>query len=106
MLFGCYYETFHFLRRIGAESNVRVQRSLAVDMIDRAGRWSRLACPALPSPFHVLAGVMGWNALGWRDRLAVLQMRKVIAGSHRVAGRGCTSPQADTETVRAWLVRH
>ena len=70
VLFGCYHETFRFLRRIGAEGHVRVQHRLAVDMIDRAGRWSRLACPALPSPLHLLAGVMTWNALGWRDRLA------------------------------------
>jgi squalene-associated FAD-dependent desaturase len=95
VLFGCYHETFRFLRRIGAESHVRVQRHLAVDMIDRHGRWSRLACPALPSPFHLLAGVMSWNALGWRDRLAVLRMRKAMTG-----------PQFKTETVRAWLLRH
>ncbi len=95
VLFGCYHETFRFLRRIGAESHVRVQRHLAVDIIDRAGRWSRLACPALPSPLHLLAGVMSWNALGWRDRLAVLHMRKAMAAPHN-----------ETLTVRAWLVRH
>lgn len=95
VLFGCYHETFRFLRRIGAESHLRVQGQLAVDTIDRAGRWSRLACPALPSPFHLLVGVMSWNALGWRDRLAVLHMRKAMAG-----------PCDDTETAREWLVRH
>ena len=101
VLFGCYHETFRFLRRIGAESNVRVQRRLAVDIIDRQGRWSRLACPALPSPFHLLAGVMTWNALGWRDRLAVLRMRGAIRG----VGRGVTSP-GEAETVRQWLLRY
>ena len=35
VLFGCYHETFRFLRRIGAESNVRVQGRLAGDVIDR-----------------------------------------------------------------------
>ena len=38
VLFGCYHETFRFLRRIGAESHVRVQPRLAVDMVDRDGR--------------------------------------------------------------------
>ena len=107
VLFGCYHETFRFLRRIGAESNVRLQRQLAVDIIDRAGRWSRLACPALPSPFHLLAGVMTWNALGWRDRRAVLRMPGAIRG---VVGRGVTPRQAgpsyESETVRQWLARH
>jgi zeta-carotene desaturase len=49
VLFGCYGETFRFLRRIGAEDRVRVQPRLAVDVIDRDGRASRLACPPLPS---------------------------------------------------------
>ena len=30
VLFGCYHETFRFLRRIGAEGNVRVQPALEV----------------------------------------------------------------------------
>ena len=100
VLFGCYHETFRFLRRIGAEGNVRVQHRLALDMIDRAGRWSRLACPALPSPLHLLAGVMTWNALGWRDRLAALKMR---IGA---VGRSGRRPYSRATTVRQWLVEH
>jgi hydroxysqualene dehydroxylase len=100
VLFGCYDETFRFLRRIGAESHVRVQSRLAVDIIDREGRWSRLACPALPSPFHLLAGVMSWKALGWPDRMAVLRMQ----GAMRATGRG-VSP-GESETVRQWLLRY
>ncbi len=99
VLFGCYHETFRFLRRIGAEGNVRVQHRLALDMIDRAGRWSRLACPALPSPLHLLAGVMTWNALGWRDRLAVLKMRSALSGA---AG----APLQPATTVRQWLLEY
>ncbi len=109
VLFGCYHETFRFIRRIGAESNVRVQRRLAVDIIDRQGRWSRLACPALPSPFHLLAGVMSWNALGWRDRFAVLRMRGAVRGAIRGvvrgAARGTPSP-GEADTVRQWLLRY
>ena len=103
VLFGCYHETFSFLRRIGAESNVRVQRRLAVDIIDRQGRWSRLACPALPSPFHLLVGVMGWSALGWRDRLAVLRIRGAIRGAGGGAAGGIAG---GAETVREWLLRY
>ena len=105
VLFGCYHETFRFLRRIGAESNLRLQTRLAVDIIDRQGRWSRLACPALPSPFHLLAGVMSWNALGWRDRFAVLRMRGAIRGAVRGAVRGTPSP-SEAGTVRQWLLRY
>src|ERR1700722_3000889 len=35
ILLGCYTETFAFLRDIGADGNVRLQRELGVTMIDR-----------------------------------------------------------------------
>jgi hypothetical protein len=76
-----------------------VEHRLALDMIDRDGRWSRLACPALPSPLHLLAGVMTWNALGWRDRMAALKMRSALSD----AG---PAPLPPTTTVRQWLVEH
>jgi squalene-associated FAD-dependent desaturase len=113
VLFGCYHETFRFLRRIGAEEHVRVQHRLAVDMIDRAGRWSRLACPALPSPLHLLAGVMTWNALGWRDRLSVLKMRAALSdvrGGRAEARPGRAeagrSAEGSAATVREWLIQN
>src|SRR5947209_20278017 len=37
VLLGCYTSAFDFLRTIGADANVRVQRSLSVSMIDPAG---------------------------------------------------------------------
>jgi squalene-associated FAD-dependent desaturase len=103
VLFGCYHETFRFLRRIGAAAHVRVQRRLAVDMIDRAGRWSRLACPALPSPLHLLTGVMTWSALGWRDRLSAMKMRAALSD---VRGGALRSAGGAAATVREWLIQN
>ncbi len=106
VLLGCYAATFDFLREMDVLDHVRVQPELAVTMIDRAGRLSRLACQTLPAPFHLLAGVMDWDALDWRDKLAVLRMatplgiaRRQLAGGHDIAA----SPG---ETVDAWLVRN
>ncbi len=95
VLFGCYHETFRFLRRIGTDANVRVQSRLAIDVVDREARGSRLVCPPWRPPLNLAAGVMRWRALGWRDRLAVLRMRR---------GR-LRTPRAG-ETVRQWLLRH
>src|ERR1700749_2592398 len=69
VLMGCYGETFAFLRAIGAQDNVRLDPQLAVTMIDRAGKRTRLSCPALPPPLHLVAGVLEWDALSWRDRI-------------------------------------
>ena len=59
VLFGCYHETFVLLRRIGAEGNVRAQPSLEFPFLDATGHRSVLRCPALPSPLHLLGGVLG-----------------------------------------------
>src|SRR5512140_2322013 len=40
VMFGCYYETLAFLRRIGAMDNVRIQPALQVPYIDRDGNRS------------------------------------------------------------------
>jgi squalene-associated FAD-dependent desaturase len=99
VLLGCYRETFAFLRDIGAAGLVRIEPTLAVTMIDRHGRTSRLRCPALPAPFHLLAGVMRWNALGWRDRIAVLRMARPIRAAQRRV-------EAGDRTVEQWLIDH
>ena len=58
VLFGCYSQTFAFLKRIGAERNVRPQAALSVPYLDRSGNRSVLACPALPPPIHLLGAVL------------------------------------------------
>jgi squalene-associated FAD-dependent desaturase len=108
VLLGAYRDTLAFLREIGAEDHVRIQPQLAVTMIDRAGRRSRLECSStLPSPFHVLAGVMDWDALTWKDRFAALRMAQPL----RVAGRQIKGDNrriaaSPGETVRSWLIRN
>jgi squalene-associated FAD-dependent desaturase len=102
VLVGAYRETFAFLRRLGTDRFVHLQRNLTIEIIDRGGRRSRLACPALPAPLHLVAGAMRWNAISWRDRLA-------LRGLRRVVGRASSSPfpaRNGSENVRQWLLRH
>jgi len=102
VLVGAYRETFAFLRRLGTEQHVHLQRNLTIEIIDRLGYRSRLSCPALPAPLHLVAGAMRWNAISWRDRLA-------LRGLRRVVGRRSSSPPRASdgrESVREWLVRH
>jgi zeta-carotene desaturase len=87
---GAYHETFEFLDRIGAGGGVRMQPGLELEIVDVDGRRSRFTCPRLPSPFHLLAGLLRWPALHWRDRLAALRM-------------GLRRAPAAHETVRQWL---
>jgi len=107
ILLGCYTETFAFLQTIGAADHVHVQPQLAVTMIDTGGRRSRLSCPALPAPFHLVAGVLEWEALTWRDRLSVLAMATPLRNARRALQPGSTLQAASPgETVENWLIRN
>jgi len=111
VLLGCYRETFAFLRDINAADNVTLQRQLAVAMIDRGGRRSRLICPSLPSPLDVIAGVFEWDALSWRDRFSILGMVKPLTIARREVrvADGAAFPllaASPGETVENWLIRN
>ena len=106
VLLGCYTATFEFLREMDVLDHVRLQPELAVTMVDRTGHRSRLVCPTLPSPFHLLAGVMDWDALDWRDRLAALRMATPLRIARRQLAGGSDIAASPGETVDAWLVRN
>lgn len=107
VVFGCYDETFRFLRAIGAERDVHFQPALQVRYIDRNNAPAALSAPHLPPPLHLVAAVLECEALAVRERLAVLRM----IGPIRHAGRdrrGDWRPAVarSGETVREWLIRH
>jgi squalene-associated FAD-dependent desaturase len=106
ILLGCYTQTFAFLRDIGAADNVRLQPQLAVTMIDRAGKRTRLSCPSLPAPFHLIAGILEWDALSWRDRLAVVGMATPLKNARRELHGGGMKAASPDETVAQWLERN
>jgi squalene-associated FAD-dependent desaturase len=106
LMLGCYRDTLAFLDVIGARDRISVQPRLDVPMVDTDGRASALACPFLPSPFHLLGGVLDWDALALGDRLAALRMVGAIrlaVAELRGDARRAASPG---ETVENWLIRN
>ena len=106
LLLGCYRETLAFLGVVGASDRVARQSSLEVSFVDRVGRASTLACPVLPSPLHLLGGLLEWEALGGRDRLAAFNLvpaLRLALAEFRGADRHAASPG---ETVENWLIRN
>lgn len=97
VMFGCYRETLAFLRRIGAMGNIRVQDSLEIPFLDRGGRRSLLKCPAVPAPWHLLAGILGWTALPLADRLTAVRLARPLLGRSGAPPAG---------TVAEWLRAH
>ncbi len=108
MMMACNVETLAFLRDIGADGHVTIQPQLSVPMIDRMGRRSRLTCPTtLPSPLHLVAGVLDWEALPWRDRLAAFAMAGPLKIARRELEPGARRKAASPgETVENWLIRN
>ena len=107
VLLGCYTDTLRFLGDIGALDNVDVARQLSVTMVDREGRRSQLACPTLPSPLHLLAGILEWDALTWSDRLSALRMSGPLRRARQALKPGSTILAASPgETVAGWLERN
>jgi squalene-associated FAD-dependent desaturase len=106
ILMGCYTDTFAFLRDIGAQDNVRLDPQLSVTMIDRAGKRTRLSCPSLPAPLHLVAGVLEWEALSWRDRYAILGMATPLRNARRELEGAAVKAASPDETVENWLIRN
>ena len=107
VLFGCYEQTFRFLSRIGASDNVRIQPSLRATYLDTLGRRSVLHCPPLPSPLHLLAAVLDWDAMPWGDRMSVLKVASpLLAARRRLRRTGTITTVPPDQTVSAWLDAH
>ncbi len=106
LLLGCYRATLAFLDAIGARELVSLQPSLEVPFVDRAGRSTTLACPALPSPWHLIGGLLEWDALPLGDRFAALHLvgaMRLAVGELRGSPLRAASPG---ETVEGWLARN
>jgi squalene-associated FAD-dependent desaturase len=108
VLFGCYRETYDFLRRLGTDRYAPLDRGLHVSFADLNGRLSALSCPPLPSPWHLAAGVLMWNGIPLRDRLTVLRLAPALMRL-RTFARASVPPSASSSapsSVSAWLRAH
>ena len=75
-------------------------------MIDRAGRRSRLVCPPLPAPLHLLAGVIEWDALDWtRPPVVAAHGRSAEAAPGASYARRVGLRRLLARRSKRWLVR-
>src|SRR4051794_29482044 len=64
VLFGCYRATYQLLEEIGVADRAPLERSLELVMAGGLdGRSFQLHCPDLPSPWHLLFGLITWSAV-------------------------------------------
>jgi squalene-associated FAD-dependent desaturase len=97
LFMGCYRETQAFLERIGALDRLIFQPNLSVDFLGDGNRRGKLSCLPLPSPWHLLSGLLRLNTLSWPDRLRLRHLEKAL--KHALAHPG----SLERVTVEEWL---
>ncbi len=98
LMMGCYHETRSYLNSIGSAHLATLQPSLHIDFVDPAKGNSTLESSALPSPFHVLTGLLRLSHLSPLDRLRLLRVGKELL---RTSGE--KERLLDSLTVDEWL---
>ena len=106
VLFGCYRETYAFLRSLGTAGLAPTQERLRLAMAGPDGRLQTLRCPSWPAPWHLVGGLLRWPALGWSDRLSALRLGRVLMGARRRGAAAVAAGVPAADTVAAWLARH
>jgi squalene-associated FAD-dependent desaturase len=97
LLMGCYHHTLRFLAKIGASHKVKFQPRARVDFLSATEGHASFACPSLPAPLHLLAGLSRLKTIGWRDRFNALRVGLALKTMN-----GKRARLADI-TVREWL---
>jgi squalene-associated FAD-dependent desaturase len=93
-LMGCYRDTLAFLDRIGATHKLMRQRNLRVHMVHPERGSGAIACATLPSPLHLLSGILRYPLLTRGERL-----RALLGGMQLMAMRRRRDPRLAEWTV-------
>ena len=86
-----------FLRRIGAEGRVSLQRRLAVPVVAPGGRAAWIRRHPLPSPAHLAPSLLRFGWLPLRGRL------RAAWTARRLGALDLADPALDAQSFGAWL---
>jgi len=98
-LMGCYRDTLAFLDRIGATHKLMRQKNLHVRMVHPARGPGAITCPSLPSPLHLVGGILRYRLLTQAERL-----RALLGGMQVMAMRRRGDPRLRECTVEQLLL--
>jgi squalene-associated FAD-dependent desaturase len=98
LMMGCYHAARHYLKLIGAEHLAELQSALRIAFLQPAGKPEKFVCPALPAPFHLLGGLLGFGSVPFADRLRMLKVAVSLLSSSQDKER-----ELDRITASEWL---
>jgi len=99
LLMGCYHSTLQFLKEIGTLDRIKLQPNLKIQFLEPPGKLTSLDCPNLPSPWHVLGGVLRSDSFTLKEKLQILRVGRMLRGA-----RGSSDGLARL-TVEDWLTQ-
>ncbi|MBI4226644.1 MAG: FAD-dependent oxidoreductase [Candidatus Omnitrophica bacterium] len=104
---GAYTQTLRFLKRLGTDHLIRFQPQLTVAFAEAGRRPAVLRCPSWPAPWSLAAGLCGFGALSWGDKLAMLRVVRHLRTGTVPSSTGDSPCSADDHldqmTVAQWL---
>lgn len=100
VLLRCYARYRALLSRLGTASAVDYQRRFAVPVLTPELDTVWLRRTDLPAPLHLAAGLAGYRALSWPDRV------RAAWAAAALRGLDDTDPALDERTFGDWLARH
>ncbi len=83
VLMGCYGETLDFLKKIGTYDKLVFLENLSIEMIAPGGASATLRTGRLPGPLHMVAAVLRYRHLSFRERLSLLRAGRRLLAMHR-----------------------
>ena len=98
LFMGCYHSTLRFFKTIGTLDRIHFQPRLDLPFLEPGGHLTHLSCPELPSPWHLLAGVLRSDSFTLKQKLEILRLGNALRGDQ------CGKHPAG-ESVAAWLER-
>ena len=100
LMMGCYHTTRRYLKTIGTDHLVSLQNTLKIDFLHPVGKQSIFTCPHLPTPLHLLFGLLGFDSVHVSDRLKMLKVAVNLLSSSQAKER-----RLDQMTADEWLTR-
>ena len=98
-MMGCYTHTLAFLEQIGATRKLVRQPNLHVEMIHPQRGAGAITGSSLPSPLHLLGGILGYRLLSRAERVCAL-----LGGMRLMAMRRRHDLQLAQRTVQQVLI--
>jgi len=98
-MMGCYTHTLAFLERIGATRKLIRQPTLRVEFVDRQRGTGAIVASSLPSPLHLLTGILGYRLLDRAERMCAL-----LGAMRLMAMRRRRDPRLSQSTVQEVLI--